>query len=328
MPMEEGLLIMGYRDLQHCVLDLERHGMLRRIDTEIDPHLELAEIQRRVYLKQGPALLFTRVKGTPFPMLGNLFGTLERTRFLFRDTLEAVRKVVALKVDPGDAMKRPWRYLGIPFSLWNALPRRQWTGPILRHKTTLRQLPQLKCWPRDGGAFVTLPLVYSEDPNKPGWMKSNLGMYRVQISGNDYIPDAEVGLHYQIHRGIGVHHHAALEKGQPFHVNVIVGGPPSLTVSAVMPLPEGMPEVAFAGGPQLRHKYGNGHLLAIERRRGGIRLARRHNQGNAHGIIGAVDLAGRNLGSEGEIGRGQQQQRHEKHESQLQLREGTGAKRC
>ena len=238
---------MGYRDLQHCVLDLERHGHLRRIDTEVDPHLELAEIQRRVYLKQGPALLFTRVKGTPFPMLGNLFGTIERTRFLFRDTLEAVRKVVALKVDPGDAMKRPWRYLGIPFSLWNALPRRQWTGPILRHKTTLRQLPQLKCWPRDGGAFVTLPLVYSEDPNKPGWMKSNLGMYRVQISGNDYIPDEEVGLHYQIHRGIGVHHHAALAKGQPFHVNVVVGGPPSLTVSAVMPLPEGMPELAFAG---------------------------------------------------------------------------------
>jgi 4-hydroxy-3-polyprenylbenzoate decarboxylase len=238
---------MGYRDLQECVRDLERHKQLIRIDTEVDPHLELAEIQRRVYLKQGPAMLFTRVKGSPFPMLGNLFGTIERTRFLFRDTLEAVRKVVALKVDPGDAMKRPWRYLGMPFSLWNALPRRQWTGPILRHKTTLRQLPQLKCWPKDGGAFVTLPLVYSEDPRKPGWMKSNLGMYRVQISGNDYIPDEEVGLHYQIHRGIGVHHHAALEKGQPFHVNVVVGGPPSLTVSAVMPLPEGMPEVAFAG---------------------------------------------------------------------------------
>ncbi|NBO91214.1 MAG: UbiD family decarboxylase [Planctomycetia bacterium] len=238
---------MGYRSLKQCVDDLERHRHLVRIDAEIDPNLEMAEIQRRVYQAAGPALLFTRPKNCRFPMVGNLFGTLERTRFLFRDTLDAVRRLVELKVEPGEFFKRPWRYFGVPFNLLNALPRRQWTGPILKHRTTLRQLPQLKCWPMDGGAFVTLPLVYSEDVNKPGWMKSNLGMYRVQLSGNDYVPDREVGLHYQIHRGIGVHHHAALRKGVPFRVNVVVGGPPALTLSAVMPLPEGMPELAFAG---------------------------------------------------------------------------------
>src|SRR4051812_34385727 len=219
---------MGYRSLKQCVDDLHRHKHLVRIDHEIDPHLEMAEIQRRVYQAGGPALLFTRPKGCAFPMVGNLFGTLERTRFLFRDTLDAVRRLVELKVEPGEFFKRPWRYLGVPFTLLNALPRRQWSGAVLAHKTTVSHLPPLKCWPMDGGAFVTLPLVYSEDANRPGWMKSNLGMYRVQMSGNDYAPDREVGLHYQIHRGIGVHHHAALRKGVPFRANVIVGGPPAL----------------------------------------------------------------------------------------------------
>jgi 4-hydroxy-3-polyprenylbenzoate decarboxylase len=237
---------MGYRTLRHCVNDLARHGMLRRIDAEIDPHLEMAEVQRRVYLAGGPALYFARVKGCAFPMVSNLFGTLERTRFLFRDTLDAVRKLVELKVDPGAAMKRPWRYLAVPLTLRHALPRHVRRGPILAHTTTVSRLPQLVCWPGDGGAFVTLPQVYSEDIDRPGWRQSNLGMYRVQLSGNAYTPD-EVGVHYQIHRGIGVHHAAAIRRGVPFRVNVFVGGPPALTLSAVMPLPEGLPELAFAG---------------------------------------------------------------------------------
>jgi 4-hydroxy-3-polyprenylbenzoate decarboxylase len=207
----------------------------------------MAEIQRRVYLANGPALLFTRVKGCAFPMASNLFGTIERTRFIFRDTLEAVRKVVELKVDPGAFAKRPWRYLGVPFSLWNALPKTIRRGPVLEGQTTIRQLPQLVCWPKDGGSFVTLPQVYTEDADRPGWRYSNLGMYRVQLTGNQFVPDREMGLHYQIHRGIGVHHSIALKKGVPFRVNICVGGPPSMTLSAVMPLPESLPELAFAG---------------------------------------------------------------------------------
>jgi 4-hydroxy-3-polyprenylbenzoate decarboxylase len=238
---------MGYRTLRACVEDLERHGQLRRVDVEIDPYLEMAEIHRRVYRAEGPALLFTRVKGCAFPMVSNLFGTIERTRFLFRDTLDAVRRIVELKIDPGACARRPWRYLGVPRTLLHALPKLVRSGPILARTTTLRQLPQLVCWPRDGGAFVTLPQVYTEDAERPGWRHSNLGMYRVQLSGNRYEPDRECGLHYQIHRGIGVHHAAALRKGVPFHANVIVGGPPALALSAVMPLPEGLPELAFAG---------------------------------------------------------------------------------
>src|SRR3954453_463389 len=114
---------MGYRSLRECVDDLQRNGMLVRIDDEIDPHLEAAEIQRRVYQAQGPAVFFARVKGCRFPMVSNLFGTLERTRFLFRDTLDAVRRLVELKIDPSALARRPWRYLGVPFTAWNLRPR-------------------------------------------------------------------------------------------------------------------------------------------------------------------------------------------------------------
>jgi 4-hydroxy-3-polyprenylbenzoate decarboxylase len=239
---------MGYRNLAACVADLERHKQLVRIDAEVDPHLELAEIQRRLYQAGAPAVLFTRVRGTRFPMLANLFGTIERTRFLFRDAIGGVRKLVELKTDPGNLARRPWRYAGAPWTALKMLPRPAlFSAPIKHHQTTLRELPQLQCWPNDGGAFVTLPLVYSEDPKRPGWAKSNLGMYRVQISGNDYVPDAEIGMHYQIHRGIGVHHAHAIERGEKLPVAVIIGGPPSLILSAVMPLPEGLPELTFAG---------------------------------------------------------------------------------
>jgi 4-hydroxy-3-polyprenylbenzoate decarboxylase len=180
-------------------------------------------------------------------MVSNLFGTLERTRFLFRDALAAVGKLIELKTDPGNLGRRPWRYWNVPFIAWRLRPKFMRSGPILQRTTTLSQLPQLQCWPMDGGPFITLPQVYTEHPDQPGWMKSNLGMYRVQLAGNEYKANHECGLHYQIHRGIGVHHAAALRRGEPLPVNVIVGGPPALAVAAVMPLPEGLPELAFAG---------------------------------------------------------------------------------
>ncbi len=238
---------MGYRNLSDCIADLEATGQLVRISREIDPELEAGAVQRRVYQAQGPAVLFTNVRGCRFPMLGNLFGTLERARFLFRDTLKTVQRLAELKINPTAPLKHPGRYLGTPAGALHLLPRKVRCGPILAHTTTLDCLPQLKSWPEDGGAFITLPQVYSESPGKPGLRRSNLGMYRVQISGGSYRPNEEVGLHYQIHRGLGVHHAEALEQGIPLQVNIFVGGPPSLTVAAVMPLPEGLPELAFAG---------------------------------------------------------------------------------
>ena len=260
-------LHMGYRDLRSCVTDLERTGQLVRIEEEIDPDLEAAAIHRRVYRAGGPALFFARVKGTRFPMVSNLFGTPQRTRFLFRDALDSVRKLVELKTDPQALAKRPWRYWNVPFLLWRLGPKFVRSGPVLGHETTISALPQLKCWPLDGGPFITLPQVYTEHPDRPGWRHSNLGMYRVQLSDNDYIPDREVGLHYQIHRGIGVHHAAAVRRGDRLRVAVIVGGPPALALAAVMPLPEDLPELAFAGaigGRRLRMVKSNGISFPAE----------------------------------------------------------------
>jgi 4-hydroxy-3-polyprenylbenzoate decarboxylase len=254
---------LGYRNLAACVAELERTGSLIRIDRELSPDLEIGSIQRRVYQAGGPALLFTRVKGCAFPMLGNLFGTLDRTRFIFRDTLKAVERLVQLKVDPRPFLKNPAAVLPAVPAAWHLLPKQVSGGPVLANTTTLDKLPQLKSWPDDGGAFITLPQVYSESAAAPGLRHANLGMYRVQISGGEYAPNAEVGIHYQIHRGIGFHHADALAKGVPFRVNIFVGGAPAMTVAAVMPLPEGMPEISFAG-------LLAGHRIEMVQRAGGL----------------------------------------------------------
>jgi 4-hydroxy-3-polyprenylbenzoate decarboxylase len=157
---------MGYRDLKSCVADLERTRQLVRIDQEIDPYLEAAAIHRRVYKAGGPAVYYSRVKGCAFPMVSNLFGTMERTRFLFRDTLAAVNHLIELRVDPSAVWKHLFRYRDVPRALWNSRPRSVGRGPILANQTTIDRLPQLQCWPKDGGAFVTLPVVYTEDAGR------------------------------------------------------------------------------------------------------------------------------------------------------------------
>lgn len=242
--------------------------MLVRVKEEVDPHLEMAEIQRRLYQQQGPAVLFERVKGSPFPALANLFGTIERSEFIFRSTLEAVRQVVTLKADPTEFFKAPHKFLKAPLAAIHALPRKAYLrAPILHAQTSLDQLPQIKSWPMDGGPYVLLPQVCTEDPDKPGPMKTNVGMYRVQISGNEYLPNQEVGIHYQIHRGIGVHHSKAAALDQPLKVSVFVGGPPAHSFGAVMPLPEGLSELMFNGmfaGHAFRWTRKNGHFLSAD----------------------------------------------------------------
>lgn len=238
---------MGYRTLRQCVDDLAATKQLVRLEAEIDPRLEAAEIQRRVYQAGGPAIYFARLKGCCFPAVSNLFGTIERTRYLFRDSLAAVERLIALKTDPARYMAKPWKYLSAIPAAMHMLPKRVRSGPALAHETTIDQLPQIVSWPDDGGPFVTLPQVYTEHPERPGWQRSNLGMYRIQLGGNQYAANREIGLHYQIHRGIGVHHTAAKRRGEALRAAIFVGGPPAMTVSAVMPLPETVPELSFAG---------------------------------------------------------------------------------
>ena len=238
---------MGFRTLAACVEALRREGAAVVCDDPVDPHLEIAEIQRRLYRAGGPAVLFSKPRGCAFPVLVNLFGTRGRVERIFADTIDRVRRLVELKIDPAAAATRPWRYWRAPLDALTMLPRRVRRGASRACPIALSELPQVVCWPGDGGPFMTLPCVYTEEPGSPGTRRSNLGMYRVQLAGNDYAPDGEVGLHYQIHRGIGVHHTRALERGEPLRVSITVGGTPAYTVAAMMPLPEGLSELTFAG---------------------------------------------------------------------------------
>ncbi|HEY6160560.1 MAG TPA: UbiD family decarboxylase [Bacteroidia bacterium] len=250
-----------YRNLQECITDLEKNGQLVRVKEEVDPYLEMAAIHLRVFDKKGPALLFEKVKGSPFRAVSNIFGTIERSRFLFRDSINTVKKLAGFRNDTLQLLRHPGLALKARASFPKQVP---FSG---FEETTIDKLPQLVCWPKDGGAFVTLPLVYTEDADQPGIMRSNLGMYRIQLSGNNYILNKEVGLHYQLHRGIGVHQTKANAKGKPLKVSVFIGGPPANIFSAVMPLPEGMSELTFAGvlgGRKFRYAYHDGYCISTD----------------------------------------------------------------
>ncbi|MEF3307495.1 UbiD family decarboxylase [Paenibacillus sp. GYB004] len=257
---------MRYSNLEQCIIDLENHGHLVRIREEVDPHLEMAAIHLKVYAAGGPALLFEHVKGSKYRAVSNLFGTIERSKFIFRETFESTQNVIGVRNDPIKALKNPFNYIGTGLSALKALPIKQSGGlPPGFQEIRISDMPLIKHWKEDGGAFVTLPQVYSEDPEKPGIMNSNLGMYRVQLSGNDYELDKEVGVHYQIHRGIGIHQDKANKLGQPLKVSCFIGGPPAHTLSAVMPLPEGMSELTFAGllaGRHFRYSYVDGYCIS------------------------------------------------------------------
>lgn len=259
---------MSYRSMQDCVNDLEKHGHLLRIKTEVDPNLEMAEIHRRIFEQGGPAILFERVKGSPFRAVSNIYGTYERTDFLFRKTLPKVQKIIELKADPTNFFKNPLRYLDAPFTALSALPRKSLAkAPILYGETTIDQLPAVKSWPMDGGAFVTLPQVFTLPPGTDKVMQSNIGMYRIQLDGNEYELNKEVGMHYQIHRGIGNHHTEYNKLDEPFRASIFIGGPPSHAFAAIMPLPEDLSELTFAGllgGRRFRYSRRNGFVLSSD----------------------------------------------------------------
>ncbi len=158
---------MSYRSTRQVVDDLRRHGKLIEVDIPISTHLEMAEIQRRVYARGGPAVFFSNPIETSFPMVSNLFGSLEQARFLFRHTIDRVRRAIELKIDPVQGLRRPFRYLSAPWIGWTMLPRKVRTGAVLDSPTTLSKLPPMVGWPDDGGPFVTLPQVLSKLLQKP-----------------------------------------------------------------------------------------------------------------------------------------------------------------
>ncbi|MCP9751429.1 UbiD family decarboxylase [Ferruginibacter sp. HRS2-29] len=257
-----------YRSLEECLIDLEKKGQLIRIKEEVDPHLQMAAIHLRVHENGGPAILFEKVKGSRFRAVSNIYGTLERSKIIFRDTLDTVQQLIEIKNDPVKAIKSPVKNFSAGLAALKALPlKNPISKPVLFEEINISDLPLIRHWPMDGGAFVTLPQVYTEDADKPGIMSANLGMYRIQLSGNDYVQDKEIGLHYQLHRGIGVHQAKANKLGKPLKVSIFAGGPPSHAVAAVMPLPEGISEMTFAGvlgGRRFRYVYKDGFCISTD----------------------------------------------------------------
>jgi 4-hydroxy-3-polyprenylbenzoate decarboxylase len=259
---------MSYPSLEACLLDLEKAGHLVRIKEEVDPNLEMAAIHLRVYEMGGPAILYENVKGSKFRAVSNLFGTLERSKYIFRHSLDAVKKLIQLRNNPIEALKHPLDNFTAGLAAIKALPlKNPINKPVKYEEISITDLPLIKHWKNDGGAFVTLPQVYTEDIDKPGIFNANLGMYRIQLTGNDYELNKEIGLHYQLHRGIGVHQTKANKKGQPLKVSCFIGGPPSHSVAAVMPLPEGISEMTFAGllgSRRFRYTYEDGFCLSTD----------------------------------------------------------------
>ena len=256
---------MKFSSLRDAVLFLEGQGELIRISQEVDPHLEMAEITRRIFEARGPAILFENVKNAKFPAVSNLFGTYERTVKIFSPQMAQVKALIDLASDPSSLLKQGKKALGALPALAHSLPLPTRWPRVARYKTRIEDLPLITCWPEDGGGFVLLPQVFSQEPGSHSILQSNLGMYRVQLSGNEYELNQEVGLHYQLHRGIGIHHQRAMEMNQPLKVSIFIGGPPAHTLASVMPLPEGMSELAFAGalaGRNFRYARRHGFCLS------------------------------------------------------------------
>lgn len=253
---------MKIRSTSEFVKELQIQNELLIIEEEVDPILELAEIQRRVVAKRGPAVLFKNVKGSRFSVATNLYGSEKRMKIAFgEDPIRFVQKIATTiqHILPPTPAKI-WDLRNVAFQTLKVGLKKVGSAPVLENTLdSLHELPTLMSWPKDGGRFVTLPLVYTESP-KTG--KGNLGMYRIQIHG-----PMETGIHIQIHRGGGNHYYEAEKEDLSLPVHIYTGGPPALTIAAVAPLPEEISELILASlllGEKLKiQKKGNVSPLPI-----------------------------------------------------------------
>jgi UbiD family decarboxylase len=252
-------------DLRTFLDLLSRENEITTIEAEVDPYLEVAEIHRRVIERGGPALLFKRVKGSRYPVVTNLFGTARRIELAFGPKPE---KLVRELVQVAESLLPPrpselWQHRSLGFEMLRLGTKNTQRAPVkqvLDQPARLDQLPVLTTWDEDGGPFITLPLIYTENPLTK---KHNLGIYRLQVY------DAKsTGLHWQIQKGGGFHYHEAEKMNQPLPVTVFLGGPPALILAAIAPLPEDVPELVLASllaGEKLKltqNPLGGPHRLA------------------------------------------------------------------
>lgn len=253
------------KDLRSYLDVLRKESDLLEIDVEVDPYLEIAEIHRRVIAQGGPALLFNKVKGSSFPVATNLFGTARRMEISFGHRAQqfVADLVRAVEVLMPPSFGKIWSMRGLVPQAARIGTRIMKNGPILENcirPARLTELPMLTSWKTDGGAFVTLPLVYTEHPGGRG---HNLGMYRIQR-----YDDATTGIHWQIHKGGGYHYHEAEARNESLPMTLFIGGPPALIMAAIAPLPENLPELMLASLllgeklPMVKDPLGGHNLVA------------------------------------------------------------------
>jgi UbiD family decarboxylase len=230
-------------NLRSFIDTLRREGEIVEVSAEVDPHLEIAEIHRRVIAAEGKALLFTRVKGSEFPVVTNLFGTRRRIDLAFGPKpLAFVKRVVAAAetlLPP--SLGKLWDLRDMALAARKIGTTSVRSAPVIQARQStvdLEKLPLLQLWHEDGGHFVTLPLVYTESPTDG---KHNLGIYRMQRYDK-----TSTGMHWQIGKGGGFHYFEAEQRNEALPVTVFLGGPPALMLSAIAPLPERLPELMLA----------------------------------------------------------------------------------
>lgn len=239
--------ILTYVDLRDFVRELEKRGQLQRIDAEVDPILEISEITDRVVKKGGPALYFSQVKGSPYPLLINAFGTMERMSLaLGVENLEQIgdriREYLKLPHLAGASFFDKLSALPLAADILKYLPKRVKSAPcqeIVDEAPDLNDLPILHCWPQDGGRFITLPLVFTKDPQTG---RRNCGMYRMHVYDGK-----TTGMHWHLHKDGSRHFQKYKESKGPMEVAVALGGDPATIYAATAPLPEDIDEMVFSG---------------------------------------------------------------------------------
>ncbi|MEK6775927.1 MAG: menaquinone biosynthesis decarboxylase [bacterium] len=237
---------MAYKDLRDFVRVLEQRSLIRRIQVEVDPELEITEITDRISKEGGPALLFEKVKGSPYPLLINAFGSMERICLALEvGSLEEIARRILDIIEPEIPTNLIEKIKQLPKlkRLANFIPKKVKTGPVKevieKDRPSLSSFPILKCWPLDGGRFITLPLVFTKNPVTG---TQNCGMYRMHV-----YDDRTTGMHWHIHKHGSRHYQDSGRRHERLPVAVALGADPAVIYSATAPLPDEFDEMLFAG---------------------------------------------------------------------------------
>ena len=237
--------IVPIESIQHFIDELEKAGELKRVKTEVDTNLEIAEILRRVSYTYGPAVLFENVRDYEIPVLGNALGSIKRLEIGLetKDFSEIGQRIADMtKMEIPSGVFNKIRKLPELSKMSESFPKLEKSGPvtdIINNSPTFDKIPILKSWPKDAGKFITFGLVATKHPETG---VRNLGVYRIQI-----IDDTHALMHWQKHKRGAAHHDLLKEKNNKIEAAIIIGGEPATVFSAVAPVPEGLDKYLFAG---------------------------------------------------------------------------------